>query len=176
MNLAAEIAAAHAKNEAVVATSIAAPRLELDRTRLQNFADFCKQYGIRALPAAPATVAAFAKAEYTRGTSADAILHTLQDIEAVHSNANLANPIATAAVRSVLSEILKLDPPRSWSRADRLVYATLPIEAQAIIERRAKEDSKAVRKAQADAAALKHQLEALQTKDISNAKESEGTE
>jgi hypothetical protein len=53
MNLAAEIAAAHAKNEAAVATSIAAPRLELDRTRLQHFADFCKQYGVRALPAAP---------------------------------------------------------------------------------------------------------------------------
>ena len=73
MNLAAEIAAAHAKNEAAVATSIAAPRLELDRTRLQNFADFCKQYGIRALPAAPATVAAFIKAEYTRGTAPDGI-------------------------------------------------------------------------------------------------------
>ena len=73
MNLAAEIAAAHAKNEAAVATSIAAPRLELDRTRLQSFGDFCKQYGVRALPAAPATVAAFIKAEYTRGTAPDGI-------------------------------------------------------------------------------------------------------
>jgi len=108
MNLAAEIAAAHANNEAQLAKSIAVPTVSLDvdaQMRLQNFADFCKSVGVRPLPAAPATVAAFAKAEYTRGASADAILHTLQDIEALHSNNNIANPIATVPVRAVLTEI-----------------------------------------------------------------------
>ena len=90
------------------------------------------------------------------------MMHTLQDIEALHSNANLANPIATAAVRSVLSEILKLDPPRSWSKSERLAFASLAPELQFIVERHAKLDSNAVRKAQNEAAALKHRIEQLE--------------
>jgi hypothetical protein len=171
MNLAAEIAAAHAKNEAQLAKSIAVPTVSLDddaQMRLQHFGDYCRSLGIRSLPAAPASVAAYAKGQYTRGTAPDAILHTLQDIEAVHSNANLANPIATTAVRAVLTEILKLDPPRSWSKSERLAFASLAPELQFIVERHARLDSNAVRKAQNEAAALKHQLEALQPKDIDN--------
>ena len=43
-----------------------------------------------------------------------------------------------------------------------MVFADLPIEAQEIIERHARFDSIAVRKAQNEAAALKHQLEIFQ--------------
>jgi hypothetical protein len=65
-----------------------------------------------------------------------------------------------------LEEILKLNPPRSWSKSERLAFASLAPELQFIVERHARLDSNAVRKAQNEAAALKHQLEALQTKEI----------
>jgi len=171
MNLAAEIAAAHANNEAQLAKSIAVPTVSLDvdaQMRLQNFADFCKSVGVRPLPAAPATVAAYAKGEYTRGASADAILHTLQDIEALHSNANLANPVASMAVRAVLGDMLHIEAPRSWPQATRPLFNSLPIEVRAVIKRRQDQNDRAVRLAQQTAADLRHQLEALQRKEISN--------
>jgi hypothetical protein len=169
MSLATAIAAAIDRNERVLAQRIATPTLPLDseaQIRLQHFADYCKAVGVRPLPAAPATCAAFAKAQYTRGASADAILATLQDIEALHSNANLANPVASTAVRAVLEEILHIDGPRSWSKSERLLFASLPIEIRAIIERRVKMDSNAVRKAQHERAAAVQELEQLKQKGI----------
>ena len=169
MSLAAEIASAVARNEAQLAKSIAVPTVSLDvdaQMRLQHFADYCKSVGVRPLPAAPATCAAFAKTEYTRGASADAILATLQDIEALHSNNNMANPVATTAVRSVLEEILHIEAPRSWPQATRPLFNSLPIEVRAVIKKRQDQNDRAVRLAQQEAADLRHKLEALQPKEI----------
>jgi hypothetical protein len=159
---------AYQTNEATLANQIAAPRLDCDAERLQHYTEFCKQHGVRALGAAPGTVAAFIKSEHDRGVSPDGILSVLADIEALHSNNNLANPIATTAVRAVLSEIVNLNPPRSWGKQERLLFASLPPDVQFIVERHARLDSQAVRKSQNEAAQLRHQLESLQQKEISN--------
>jgi hypothetical protein len=151
MNLAQSIEAAHQQNEAKLAARIAAPRLEIEdegKRLLGRFISFCKQNGVRYLPSAPATISAFIKAEYTAGATPEMILKTLEAIEIMHSQANAANPVACPAPRAALSEIMKIEGPRSWNKAERLVFASLPIEAQAIIERHAKLDSDAVRRAQ----------------------------
>ena len=118
------------------------------------------------LPAAPGSVAAYLRSQYTQGVGAETILKIVEALDAWHVNQNLGSPTATPAVRAVLSEILKLNPPRSWTKDERLLFASLPPEVQFIVERHTRLDSNAVRKAQNEAAALKHQLEALQTKDM----------
>jgi hypothetical protein len=161
MTLAEQIELAHQSNEAKIAARIAAPRLEVDdegKRLLSRFISFCKQNGVRYLPSAPSSIAAFVKAEYTAGATPEMILRTLDAIEVLHSQANAANPVACPAPRAALQEILKINPPRSWSRVEGLMFAGLPIDVQRVIERHAKLDSDAVRRAQNEAAELRKSL------------------
>jgi hypothetical protein len=160
-NLAESIRVAHANNEARIAAEVGTPKSEFDaeaQSHIQQFAEFCKGHGVPGLPAAPATCAMFVPVEHARGESNNRILAALAAIEAIHSNNNLANPIATTAVRTELGRILNLDAPRSWPKADRPLFNALPIEVRAVLERRAEQDSKALRQLQNQAAELrKHQ-------------------
>src|SRR5690348_16159162 len=117
MTLAQAIEQAQSRNEQQLAARSAAPALELDCRLLNRFATFCKERGVRCVPA---SVAAFIKAEYAGGTQPDEILKTLQTIEAWEVNNHRANPIATPTVRSVLMEILKIEPPR-WNKEEQLI-------------------------------------------------------
>jgi hypothetical protein len=156
MTLTEAIERAYSQNEQTLATQIAAPRLEYDAERLQQFADWCKERGVRPLPAAPATIAAF-----VRDLRPEEIPAVLADIEALHSNANLANPIATTPVRAVLQEILKLDPPR-WNKPEQLLWAALPPEVRGVISRRDKQTSTLIRRLQNENADLKKQLSQME--------------
>jgi hypothetical protein len=170
-SLAAQIEQAHQSNEAKIAARIAAPRLELDdegKRLLGGFVSFCKQNGLRYVPSAPATVAGFIRAEYTAGATPEMILKTLDAIEILHSQANAANPVACPAPRAALADILKIDGPRSWTKAERLVFAGLPIEVQAIIQRHAKLDSDAVRRAQNQLAELRKSESKKGTEDVTS--------
>jgi hypothetical protein len=165
MNLAQSIEAAHTRNEQNLAARIAAPRLEIEdegKRLLGRFINFCKQNGVRYLPSAPATVAGFIKAEYAAGASPEMILKTLEAIEILHSQANAANPVACPSPRLALNEITKIEGPRSWSKSERLVFAGLAPDVQAIILRHAQIDSNAVRRAQNEAAELRKSLNSNQ--------------
>jgi hypothetical protein len=61
-------------------------------------------------------------------------------------------------------QVIITEGPRSWSKSERLVFATLPAEAREIIQRHAKLDSDAVRRAQNSAALLRKELETLKQK------------
>jgi hypothetical protein len=75
---------------------------------------------------------------------ADRIVDAVWAIEALHDNAGHSNPCATASVRIELGRILNLgDGPRSWPRADRVKYLALPVEIQAVIDRREQQNSRA---------------------------------
>ena len=158
MNLAVEIERAHDRNEAALAQSLNTPKAEFDAIaldRLRYFTDFCKEHGVRPFPAAPGTVAAFIRSLAHWATND--IMDVLSDIEALHSNNNLANPIATIPVRLILTEILKLDPPR-WNKSEQLLWAALPPEVQAVISKRDKQTSTLIRRLQNENAELKKQL------------------
>jgi hypothetical protein len=163
INLAESIRVAHAKNEARIAAEVATPKSEFDteaQLHIRHFAEFCKSRGVPGLPARPATCAMFVRAEHGSGVPAEHIVSALNAIEAIHSDHNLANPIATVAVRTELGRILNLDAPRSWPKADRPLFNSLPIEVRAVIERRAEQDSKVLRRLQNEASELrKHRKE-----------------
>ena len=61
---------------------------------------------------------------------ADRIVDAIWAIEALHDNSGYPNPCATASVKVELGRILNLDGPRSWPKADRLKFNSLPIEIQ----------------------------------------------
>jgi hypothetical protein len=151
MTLAEQIELAHQQNEKRIASEVGIPKLEQDTEALmllRHWVEWAKQRGVRYMPCAPASAAAFIRAESAVGVPAERIVRTLEAIQAMHDNAGLANPIATAPVRAELSRILKLDGPRSWSRSERLLLATVPAEVRAVIERRSKADSDLIRKLQ----------------------------
>lgn len=165
MNLQESIARAHQQNERTLATQIAAPKPELSQDTLaciRRFAEWCKTKGVPFCPAAPATVAA-----YIHQDRRDLLeeFATVQAIEAMHDEALLANPCATMAVRHVLGTLYQIDAPRSWPKADRPLFNALPIEVRAVIERRAEQDSKALRRLQNEAAELRKHTQPERTTD-----------
>jgi hypothetical protein len=79
-----------------------------------------------------------------------------QDVDAACSaiarvcdSISVANPIETAAVRTMLSRRLDaIEAPRSWSKEDQLHFATLPRETQVILTRRENERDAGLRRLQ----------------------------
>jgi len=158
MNLAQAIAEAHSKNEQTLANSIAAPRPPLETDALvcvRRFADWCKSRGVPFCPAQPSTVAAFIRYENKNGANFQRIFETVRAVEQMHDSAALSNPCATMAVRHELGCIYHIDAPRSWPKADRPLFNSLPIELRAVIERRAEQDSKVLRRLQNEVAELR---------------------
>jgi hypothetical protein len=165
VNLAQAIQSAQEKNEQALASQIAAPKIELesdDLVLVRRFADFCKAKGVPFLPAAPATVALFLRTENLGGANYKRIFATAQAIELLHDQAMLSNPVATFVVRNELARIYEINPPRSWAKVHRPLFASLPIEVRQVVENYADLSSKAVRKAQNEAAELRHTLQSLE--------------
>jgi DNA polymerase III delta subunit len=102
----------------------------------------------------------FVRSEHANGAPPERILAALNAIEAIHADNNLASPTATKSVRTELSRVLKVEAPR-WNNQEKLIFYGLPPEAQEIISRHSRLDSKAVRKAQNEAAELRHQIKQL---------------
>ena len=98
-------------------------------------------------------MAAYIRHENKEGADFNRIFATVRAIEQMHDAAALANPCATMAVRHELGLIYHIDAPRSWPKADRPLFNALPIEVRAVIERRAEQDSKVIRRLQNEAAA-----------------------
>ena len=165
MNLAQAISEAQKNNEKAVASQIAAPPVELESHELvlcRRFADFCKTKGVPFLPAAPATVALFLRTENLGGADYKRIFATAEAIERLHDRAMLANPVATFSVRTEISRIYEVSPPRSWAKIHRPLFASLPIQVRHVIENYADLATKAVRKSQNEAAELRHRIQSLE--------------
>jgi hypothetical protein len=159
MNLAQQIQAAQEKNEAKLATEVNCPKVELQSDELvlvRRFADFCKAKGVPFLPAAPATVALCLRIENRGGANYKRIFATAQAIERLPDRTMASNPVATFAVRNEIARHYEINPPRSWAKIHRPLFASLPIEIRHVIENYADLATKAVRKAQNEAAELRH--------------------
>jgi len=156
--LAEEVRRAHSQNEARIAAEIGTQKSEYDteaQLYIRHFAEFCKGRGVPGLPARPATVAAFVRYQHAAGVPAEGIIAALNAIEAVHSDHNLASPTATTAVRTELSRILKIEPPRSWNKQEKLFFTQLPPEVKAAIARMEHEREKVIRRYQNEMAACR---------------------
>ena len=159
VSLAQQIERGQAANQQKIAAEIGIPQQDISTEAallLRHFSAWCNSRGVKSLPCAPTTVAAFVRSEAAIGVSPEQIFDALAAIEALHDNSNYANPVATAAVRCELGRLFNLDGhPRSWPKADRLKYNALPIELRIVIDRRETQNTRALRKLQNDFAAFK---------------------
>jgi hypothetical protein len=111
------------------------------------FLEWADRQRVRSLPARPASVAAFAQWQKDLGVPKDKISATLTAIEALHTAANWGNPVATPLVRTTTAAST-IEPPRSWAKDEKQLFAGLPVEVQAIVARREQEREKVLRQAQ----------------------------
>jgi hypothetical protein len=139
-------------NEQRIAAEISAPKHKIDDTEalliLRQFAEWCRSRGVKWLPAAPATCAAWVHFQHVNHIAAETIVKAIEAIQIAHDQHGFANPIATAAVRAELGRILNIKPPRSWKKEEHLVFNSLPIEARDVIKRHADLDSLTLRRLQ----------------------------
>jgi hypothetical protein len=132
---------------------VSAPVLSTDLLeRWDRFAIWTASRGVRKCPARPATCAAYCLAQHEMGATAQAILAMLAAIEAIHDHHNLPNPVRTAIARAALGMIVKVDPPKSWPAADRVLFAQLDPAIRQIIADRERDRDRALRRLQNEAA------------------------
>lgn len=154
---AAEQVAEFTRNEIALAETIehvpAIPLTVDEKRMLQAFSKWCNSRGVRYCPARPATVAVFVSEHADNGD--DFILDSIFAIERLHDVHALPNPVPTEVVRRTIAAVMKVDPPRSWPGADKTLFARLPIDVQAAIERREQQRETFIRRLQNEMAALK---------------------
>ena len=131
------------------------------RQHLIPFVQWCEAQRVRSLPARPASVAAFAQWQKDLGVPREKISASLATIEALHFSASLGNPCATPLVRAATSAST-IEPPRSWTRAEKQTFTELPVEIQAVVARREQDRETTLRRGQNELAEMKKLLR-LQT-------------
>jgi acetolactate synthase regulatory subunit len=127
------------RNEQALAACFPAPAINLTenaQAKLVPFVQWCRERGVRACPAQPTTVAAFIRWNIDLGVATDKILDTLEAIEALHNGANAANPVATQVVGDLLSGLIKVDAPRSWTADEKGRFNLLPPHIKRALARR----------------------------------------
>jgi hypothetical protein len=147
------------QNEAAIAACFPPPPAVPPEAQqiLLPFLKWCEGSRVRALPAKPACVAAFAQYQQDLGVPKEKISATLSAIEALHIAASLANPIATPLVRTTTAAST-IEPPRSWTKDEKQVFTQLPVEIQSVVARREKDRETQIRRAQNELAETKKLL------------------
>ena len=165
MSLATELEAAKAaalletqlKSEAAIGLALPRPAIsDTDRALLTEWLVWAKQRNVRHAPARPAVVAQFISELAHRGE--EHILASLGALAALHDYHGLANPCGTYAVREALAKIIKTEPPRSWPKAEKERFLTLPADIKSIIAKRESERELGMRNLQNQFAGVKREL------------------
>lgn len=133
------------------------------RTRLDAFNKWASSKSARRCPAKPTTCALFALEHADLGVPVQHTLAQLDAIEKLHDKFSLSNPVRTAIVQAALETIIKVDPPRSWPRQDKVRFARLDPDIRQIIETRERQRDVALRKLQNE---TKQRLNGAETKPV----------
>jgi hypothetical protein len=151
MSLTDALQEARRNNEGRIEKSLRLERPELtgsQRLLIGRLQMFCRQNGVsQALPLSPVLVAAFLERE-----AAPDIEGAIAAIQAWHSYYFLADPCSSLPVRVILERRLRIQPPRSFNKQDRELFATLPVEIRSVVYRREQERDNALRRLQQRAA------------------------
>src|SRR5262245_16492927 len=78
----------------------------------------------------------------------------------MHFAAALANPIATPTVR-IASGGSTIEAPRSWTKEDKTLFASLPPEIAAAVAKREQNRETVLRRSQNETAELRNELKRL---------------
>jgi hypothetical protein len=112
-----------------------------------EFERWCIRHRVQPLPVAPANVALFIRDSAPLLTIQE-IGAEVQKISQSHIENGFADPTAGGPVASVINEISKIEPPRSWSKQMKARFPTLPHDIQVYLEARERQRDTEVRRAQ----------------------------
>jgi hypothetical protein len=146
------------RNETALAQQLAAPAAELDddaQWHLVPFIEWATNANVRYCPALPTTVGSYILAASASGIKEKQILATVAAIERLHDSVGLPSPCATTPARYAFSQVVKSEPPRSWTKEEKLMWATLPPEIRSVIARREHSREKETRRLQNEVAEMK---------------------
>jgi hypothetical protein len=151
--------AAMARNEKEIAEKLAAitkaePLTPDEMALCKSFMEWTKRKEVKYFPASPITIAAYLT-DIAGHKTEDYLLDSISALRRLHDQNGLANPCATFAVEAILAVLIKTEPPRSWTKEDKLMFTTLPPSIKARIAKREHEREVSLRRAQNQAAELK---------------------
>ena len=147
----------------------AAPLSDADLTLITEFSTWCNQRRVRALPSRPEVVGTFIQEIAHRGP--EYVLSMVEAIGRMHMKLpSLSDPTVSRAVHFVLDQIIKTEPPRSWSKEDKLLFMSLPAQIRAVIARREQEREFGLRRKQNELAEEIKKLKQPQTKETDMSK------
>jgi hypothetical protein len=125
------------------------------------FLRFCEQHRVPAVGAKPTTVAAYVQFLQDRGVPRPQVAESLSAIEALHIAAAVGSPVNSPVVAATVASTV--DPPRSWPKADKEFFKTLPFHAQELIALREQDRETTLRRGQNELADMKKLLRLQQT-------------
>ena len=123
---------------------------------MTTFENWCALNGAAPIPAAPHIVARFVTDIAPLGI--EHVWPAVQEVSRAHYVIGLADPTLSGTVCAAVNEIAKIDPPRSWPREHKAAFLRLPYDLQAYLSAREDERDKTVKRAQSEAAKLRHAL------------------
>ena len=129
--------AAFDKNERAMLEKLGPmPRVDLaeHKTFIDLFIDWCSKNGVRHCVARPWVVATYLTEHVHRGE--EFALNVVNAIGALHDYHGQPNPAATRVVRAALDQIIKPEVPRSWTKAEKEMFSSLPPDIRSAINRR----------------------------------------
>ncbi len=103
--------------------------------RFNRFAEWCEAKSVRKLPTKPSSLAAYVAELHALGHPIQNILAVLAAVTAVHAYRNLADPV-NGQVHVALDLIVRVDPPRSWPKDQKAMFALLPPDIREVIAAR----------------------------------------
>jgi hypothetical protein len=120
------------------------------------FARWCELSGASFCPATPAMVARFVADCAALGIAR--LWPAVQEISRLHVSAGLADPTRGETVAQAISDVARIDPPRSWPGEQKHKFKLLPYDIQAFVAAHEQQREKALRRAQNAAAATRREI------------------
>jgi hypothetical protein len=128
------------------------------------FVKWCELNGLSPCPAAPAHVARFVSDCASLGI--ERLWPAVVEISRLHASVGLADPTLGGVVATTISDLAKIDPPRSWPDDRKQRFKSLPYDLQVYVVAHEAQREKALRRAQNEAASARQKLAACLKRDI----------
>jgi hypothetical protein len=122
------------------------------------FVKWCELGGVEPRPATPANVARFIADCTPLGI--ERLWPAVQEVSRLHVEVGLADPTLGGPVAAAISELARIDPPRSWPTDCKQRFNSLPYDLQVYVAAHEQQREKALRRAQNEAAAARQKLAA----------------
>jgi hypothetical protein len=129
-----------------------------DTHRPERFIKWCDEQSLPWRPACPSVIAKFVLGH----TKIGSLLEEIRAISEAHCSTGLPDPTAAWQVSRAVLRLTKVEPPRSWPDAEKVVFLSLPPDLQRYLIVREKDRDLTTRRALNEAGEARKQLADIQ--------------